>query len=258
MPDSASSGAKRGRATVKRMLTPGAAVPNPRLNLDRPNPEDRNLAAHERLLDAVLCLMVEAGAEALADGFKPSDVAKRAGKSRASYYRTEGFPASEAENDESRLAVLEAAIDRALSMDAAEVTRRFEAVPKDIEEGRVPFDPVESIRVSSLANFQTVQNALLSTRLYAAALASSSVNIEASLRRHYDVLTESLVTAYRQAIHYWSREVRPPFGLRDFVVTMLALSDGLILRYCADESIDAETYAHLLASVGAALLVPAV
>lgn len=239
------------------MQNNGAAVPNPRLNLDRPNPEDRNLAAHERLLDAVVCLMVEAGVEALAEGFKPSDVARRAGKSRASYYRTEGFPASEAESDESRVAVLEAAIDRALAMDAVEVTRRFQNVPREIQEGVILDDPAESIRVSSRANFGTVQNALLSTRIYAAALSTSSTTIEASLRRHYESLTESLVNAYRVALQHWGREVRPSFTLREYVITLFALSDGLVLRYCADETIDADTYAHLMANTAVALLAPA-
>lgn len=240
------------------MPNPGVETPNPRLNLHRPNPEDRNVAAHERLLDAVLCLMVESGAEALADGFKPSDVARRAGKSRASYYRTEGFPAAEADADESRVAVLEAAIERALSMDAEAVNRRINAAATEAEEGRILEDPAEAIRIASIANFHVVQNALLSTRLYAAALSSSSVAIGESLGRHYEALTEALVVAYGRAIRVWGREIRPPLSLREYVITMLALSDGLILRYCADASITAETYAHLLASTGAALLAPAV
>ena len=156
------------------------------------------------------------------------------------------------------VAVLEAAIERALANDAIAVTRRYEAVPQDIEEGRILDDPEESIRVSSRANFRTVQNALLSTRIYAAALSTSSTNIESSLRRHYEVVTESLINAYQQALAHWGRSVRPEFDLRQYVITLLALSDGLILRYCADDSIDAETYAKLFAAVSVALLAPAV
>jgi len=47
------------------------AVPNPRLALERPDPENRNALGYERLLDAVLCLRVVSGATALAEGFKP-------------------------------------------------------------------------------------------------------------------------------------------------------------------------------------------
>lgn len=238
------------------MASSGGSVPNPRLDFARPDPEDRSAAGYERLLDAVLCLLVESGTSALAEGFKPDDVAKRAGKSRASYYRTEGFPAGEVTNSEVRVAVLEAAIDRALRTWATAVNREIQTVDGDIASGRVLDDPEEAVRVSALANFPTVHNAFMSSRLYAAALAPSSMKIEASLKRHYESLTEALVDAYGKVFAYWGCRPRSPFDLRRFVITVLALADGLILRYCADESIDADLYAEILAAVAVSLIEP--
>lgn len=142
----------------------------------------RNALGYERLLDAVLCLLVESGATALAEGFKPDHVAKRAGTCRASYYRTEGFPAGDVLNSESRLAVLEAAIDRALQ--------------------------------------------------------------------------QSAVDAYGKVVAYWGYRPRAPLDLEQFVVSVLALADGLILRYCADDRVDADLHSKLLAEVATALLEP--
>lgn len=234
-----------------------SAVPaNPRLRLTVPDPEDRNSLGYERLLDAVLCLLVESGAHALAGGFKPDDVAKRAGKSRASYYRTEGFPAGDVQNHESRVAVLEAAIDRALRLSAEQISRTYDRVEHDISVGRVNKSPEESIRVGSVANFSVHHHAMMSTRLYAAALSPSSLPIEASLRQHYESISESIVMAYEQALRYWGYRPRQPFDTRRFVVSVLALSDGLVLRYLADPMIDAATYSEILAQVAVALLEP--
>ena len=238
------------------MASSGGYVPNPRLDFARPDPEDRNAAGYERLLDAVLCLLVESGTTALAEGFKPDDVAKRAGKSRASYYRTEGFPAGDVTNSEVRVAVLEAAIDRALRTWATAVNAEIEAVDSNLEYGRVLEDPQEAIRLSSMENFATVHNAFMSTRLYAAALAPSSMRIEASLKRHYDSLTDTLIDAYDKVLAFWGRRPKEPFDTRRFVIAVLALADGLILRYCADEAIDAELYAEILAAVAVSLLEP--
>jgi hypothetical protein len=238
------------------MSIQAGVVPNPRLDLERPDPENRNAPGYERLLDAVLCLLVESGTAALADGFKPDDVARRAGKSRASYYRTEGFPAGDVLNSESRVAVLEAAIDRALHLSAVDVNRRYETVDDDIAGGRVLADPGTAIRVSCEADFGTVKNALLSVRLYAAALAPSSMNVEASLRSHYDALTDSLVDAYDKVLRHWGYWPRRPLDLRQFVITMLGVADGLILRYCADETVDAPFYAEAMAAVAVGLLEP--
>ena len=238
------------------MSTFGGATPNPRLDFARPDPEDRNAAGYERLLDAVLCLLVESGTSALADGFKPDDVAKRAGKSRASYYRTEGFPAGEVSNSEVRVAVLEAAIDRALRISAGEVNRNFESIDGDIAAGRVLADPGEAVRVSALANFPTVHNAFMSSRLYAAALSPSSMKIEASLNRHFESLTDALIDAYGKVFAHWGYRPKAPLDARGFAITMLALADGLILRYCADETINADNYAEMLGAVAVSLLEP--
>ena len=63
-------------------------TPNPRLDLQRPDPQNRNSVAVDRLFDAVTCLLVERGAELLGEALKPEAVTARAGKARASYYRT--------------------------------------------------------------------------------------------------------------------------------------------------------------------------
>lgn len=238
------------------MSMPAGTVPNPRLALERPDPENRNALGYEWLLDAVLCLLVESGATALAEGFKPDHVAKRAGKSRASYYRTEGFPAGDVLNSESRLAVLEAAIDRALQQSAVDVNRRHETLDRDIEEGRVPDSPAASIRLAACADFAAVRHAIISTRLYAAALSPSSVQVEASLHRHYEAVTGALVDAYGKVLEHWGYRPRAPLDLEQFVVTVLALADGLILRYCADDCVDADLYSKLLAEVATSLLEP--
>jgi len=52
-----------------------------------PDPTDRNLSAEDRLYLAVIYLLIEEGADLLAESLKPDDITKRAGKSRASYWR---------------------------------------------------------------------------------------------------------------------------------------------------------------------------
>jgi hypothetical protein len=136
------------------------------------------------------------------------------------------------------------------------VNRRYETVDDDIAGGRVLADPGTAIRVSCEADFGTVKNALLSVRLYAAALAPSSVNVEASLRSHYDALTDSLIEAYGKVLRHWGYWPRRPLDLRQFVITMLGVADGLILRYCADETVDAPFYAEAMAAVAVGLLEP--
>ncbi len=89
------------------MSEAGSVSVNPRLIINLPDPEDRNSTAADRLKNAVLCLLVECGTPLLADALKPEEVTKRASKSRASYYRSEGFPASDANTAHIRRAVLE-------------------------------------------------------------------------------------------------------------------------------------------------------
>ena len=60
----------------------GVQNSDPRATLPLPDPQDRNAPAHERLLHAVICLLMEQGVTLVGQALTPDDVTKRAGKSR--------------------------------------------------------------------------------------------------------------------------------------------------------------------------------
>ena len=67
------------------------ATPSEERRSDSADPTDRNLPADARLYSAVVHLLLEQGTDLFAEALTPDAVTKRAGKSRASYYRTNGF-----------------------------------------------------------------------------------------------------------------------------------------------------------------------
>ena len=77
----------------------------------------------------------------LAESLKPDDITKRAGKSRASYYRTAGFVGTPSDTNTSRRAVLDRAFARALggAADDLDFVVALKGVGRDVveEHGRL-------------------------------------------------------------------------------------------------------------------------
>ena len=226
-----------------------------RLELRRPDPEDRNASAAERLLNAVICLLIERGAPLLADALKPEDVTKRAGKSRASYYRTEGFPASEVNNPESRQNVLERVIAEVLTNSAADVENVVGGIAEYIANGWVSESPSEFIRGTAEANFEELADHTMLVQLFAGALAPSSPAIEESLGRYYRTVTDAYAASYSEVFRFWGYRPRPPLTTEKFTIAVMALAEGLMQRVCGDPTIDQALFAELIEIVGTGLLV---
>lgn len=226
-----------------------------RLELRRPDPEDRNASASDRLLNAVICLLVERGAPLLADALKPEDVTKRAGKSRASYYRTEGFPASVVNNPESRQNVLERVIAEVLTSSAADVENVVGGISEYIANGWVSESPSEFIRGTAEANFDELADHTMLVQLFAGALAPSSTAVEEALGTFYRSVTDAYAASYSEVFRFWGYRPRPPLTTEKFTIAVMALAEGLMHRLCGDSMIDKALFAELIEIVGTGLLV---
>jgi hypothetical protein len=237
------------------MSDPGVPPATPRLDNNRPDPEDRNAPAPERLMNAVICLLIERGAPLIADALKPEDVTRRAGKSRASYYRTEGFPASDPSNPEARRSVLERAIAEVLLASANDVEQVVGGIATYIENGWVSESPRDFIRTTSEENFDELADHAMVTQLLAGALAPSSSTVESALADFYRRVTDAYSESYAEALRFWGYRPKPPLTVEKFTVVIMALAEGLMLRLCGDETVDRTLFGELLETVGTALLV---
>lgn len=242
-------------ATVSEVSDSGSLPANPRLTIQLPDPEDRNASAAERLTNAVICLLIECASPLLAEALKPEDVTKRAGKSRASYYRTEGFPASEVNNHEARRAVLERTIAHVLEASASDLAQVVGGIGSYIENGWVSDSPREFVRASAEANFDEMRDQDSVIQLLAGALAPSSPAIEQALQRYYARVTDAYTEAYGQVLSFWGYRTRPPITVEKFAIALMALAEGLMLRHFGNGGVDHDLFAELLSVVATSLLV---
>jgi len=237
------------------MSDSGSTPENPRIPLRLPDPEDRNASAAERLTHAVICLLIEQATPLLADALKPDDVTKRAGKSRASYYRTEGFPASEVLNHAARVSVLERTLARVLDESAGDVEQVVGGIGQYIANGWISDSPREFARSTAEANFETMTHYESVLQLLAGALAPSSPTVTAALQDYYQRVTEAYTPAYQQLFDFWGYRPKPPITVEKFTTVLMALAEGLMLRHFGNGGIDRELFGELLSVVGTALMV---
>lgn len=241
-------------ATTVNVMPESDEPAHRRLELRRPDPEDRNASASDRLLHAVICLLVERGAPLLADALKPEDVTKRAGKSRASYYRTEGFPASEVNNPESRQNVLERVIAEVLTRSSDDLENVVGGIGEYIANGWVSESPREFIRTTAEENFEEMGDYQMLLQLLAGSLAPSSPAIERSLGKYYSTVTEAYTKSYNEVFRFWGYRPRPPLTTEKFTIAVMALAEGLMLRVNGDPAIDQKLFGELIEIVGTGLL----
>lgn len=241
--------------TVSLMSDAGDPPKSPRLNLQVPDPEDRNATAAERLTNAVICLLIERATPLIAEALKPEDVTKRAGKSRASYYRTEGFPASESQNHEARVAVLERTIAKVLDDSATDLAQVVGGIGDYIANGWVSESPREFMGLTAAANFDTMSNYDAVLQLFAGAMASSSPATEAALQDYYRRVTSSYSAAYAELMSFWEYRFRPPITVEKFTIALMAMAEGLMLRHFGNGDIDQELFAELLSAVATLMIV---
>jgi AcrR family transcriptional regulator len=229
------------------------------------DPRDRNLPAAERLLEAVACLVAERGAELLARALRPEDVTDRAGKGRASYYRTAGFPGvtavastAVAGDDGTRLAVLEAAIDRSLRQSAGDLHQVVDGIEQYIAAGHGESTPEHFIRMMALENFEWVgADPAIIVQFVATGLAGSSPAIAASLAEYYRAVTEHYGVAYERLLGHWDYRLRQPFTPTSIAVILMALSEGLALRRVCGAPVSGHEFADAMSALARAVFVRA-
>lgn len=222
------------------------------------DPEDKNNSGADRLLEAVTLLLVERGAALAAASLKPDDVAARAGKSRASYYRTDGFPGTDlATGEESRMAVLEAALRRGLQRSARQVEQVTDAIDEFVEIGWRHMPPAEFLRSVSIENFDATADPDLITQLFAAALSVSSDIIADDLGNYYAEVTSTFSEQYRRLLDVLGYRMRPPYTIEHLAVGLMALAEGLAIRSLVDETITRDLYGNLVSHLaGCMMLAP--
>jgi len=238
------------------MSDPVAQPMQSRRLLGLPDPQNRNRSGADRLFGAIVCLLVERGADVVADALKPEDVAARAGKSRASYYRTDGFPSSVTHNNEARRAALEEALGRVLRAGAADAAASAGAVAEALRP-EVDIDSASSaIHQISTSRFDFADEAPFLVELLSAALAPSSEAVATSLADYYDSITASYTEMARSVLASRGYGVRSPLTERDLVVLVLALADGLAMRRMGDDDIDSAYFGVAVGALVSALVVP--
>lgn len=219
-----------------------------------PNPHDRNSTGAERLLDAVLCLLVEQGTDLLADALRPEDVTRRSGKSRSSYYRTEGFPASS--NDATaRRKVLEAAVERGLQASAGDLTQMLGAIDELLSSVHDHDTPREFLRAATAGNFDAYTDGIDWLQFFVPLLTLSSPSLQRSLREYYSTVTERYAVAYTTALDHLGYTLRSPFTIEQFTVALMCLADGMNARRTADTGITREFYVDLIEHLATSMLV---
>jgi len=219
-----------------------------------PDPQDRNSSGAERLLDAVLCLLIEQGSDLLADALRPEDVTRRAGKSRASYYRTEGFPAS-ATDAMARRKVLEAALERGLRNGSRDLDQMLGAIDDLLATSHSRMTPQEFVRAATADNFDSYTDGTDWLQFFVTLLTISSEPLRSSLSDFYSTVTDNYASAYGRALDHLGYEVRPPFTIRQFTVALMCLADGMMARRISDPAITRDLYVDLIEHFATSLLV---
>lgn len=203
------------------------------------------MAGAARLFDAMICLIAENGLDLVGHSLKPDDVAKRAGKARASYYRTEGFPAGRVGED------------RRAELLAMAIRRRLEHTASFLDEVTGPIDeyldglwrevsPEEFIRSVAVANADEGADIDFVAVLLAGALSASSPEVAESLRQFFATAGAGYADAYGRILEFWRHRVRKPFTLEHLTTAMMAMAQGLAIRRLVDPTLDADTYGQLL------------
>ncbi|MFZ9629872.1 MAG: TetR/AcrR family transcriptional regulator [Ilumatobacteraceae bacterium] len=206
-------------------------------------------------MQSVLSILVERGSAVVATALKPEDVTARAGKSRSSYYRTEGFPAADlGPGDESRTAVLEAALRRSLVTSASELGQITGGIEEFIRAGWRDTTPAEFMQAIAEENFDETGGHFLVEQLFAAALAASSPTIALDLGVYYTEVTKGYAEAYAKLIEFLGYRVRPPFTTDHMATALMALAEGLAMRSIADPSIDRTMFGSLIALVASTMV----
>jgi hypothetical protein len=219
-----------------------------------PDPHDRNSTGAERLLDAVLCLLIEQGTDLLADALRPEDVTRRAGKSRASYYRTEGFPAT-ATDAAARRKVLEAALDRGLRQGSADLDQMLDAIDELLASSPTRMTPQDFLRATTGGNFDSYVDGTDWLQFFVGLLTISSDTLRDSLGHFYTTVTDTYSEAYSKALDYMGYEVRPPFTIRQFTLATMCLADGMMARRISDPMITRDLYVDLIEHLATSMLV---
>lgn len=220
-----------------------------------PDPSDKNIGSADRLLQAVLNLLAERGASVVAAALKPEDVAARAGKSRSSYYRTEGFPAADlGVGDESRLAVLEVALRRSLRSSASDLDQVTGGIDEFIRAGWRNITPAEFIQAVAAENFDQTGGPNLVEQIFSAALAASSDTIAGDLADYYAEVTKVYAEAYSRLLQFLGYRVRPPYTTEHMAIGLMALAEGLAMRAIADPTIDRAMFSTLISLVASTMV----
>lgn len=221
-----------------------------------PDPTDRNASAADRLFDAVLCLLVEQGTQLLATAVRPDDVADRAGKGRASYYRTAGFPSVAGEGVDPRRAILIETIDRVLRNAAGDLDQMFEGVAAFLDGSARESVPVEVIRSLAVTNFsELVHDPYFYIQTLAVSQSPNSHELQAALGAYYATVAAGYDELFRTVLDHWGYRPRPPFSYHDLSVLLTAIAEGLAMRNAGEPSIDGAYYADMLTMVLPGVLV---
>ena len=214
--------------------------------LDGPDPLDRNISGADRLFDAMICLLVENGIDLVGRSLKPEDVAGRAGKARASYYRTEGFPAGRVGEDR-RAELLARAIRRRLEHTASLLDEVTDPVGDYLDGQWRDVSPDDFIRSVATANADEANSIDFVTVLLAATLSTSSPAVADALRDFFDTAGRGYAEAYSKILDFWRYRVRKPFDIDHLTTAMMAMAQGLAIRRLVDPSLDPATYGEILA-----------
>lgn len=219
-----------------------------------PDPQDRNSTGAERLLDAVLCLLIEQGTDLLADALRPEDVTRRAGKSRASYYRTDGFPAT-ATDAAARRKVLEAALDRGLRSTSGDLDQMLGSIDELLATSHTRLTPQDFVRATTGGNYDSYDAGTDWLQFFVSLLTISSPAIRNSLADYYAAVTNNYAIAYGKALDHLGYEVRPPFTIRQFTVALMCIADGMMARRIADPTVTRDFYVDLIEHLATSMLV---
>ncbi len=215
-----------------------------------PDPTDQNASGAERLFNSVLCLLIEQGTQLLATAVRPDDVADRAGKGRASYYRTSGFPGAPGDWENPRRAVLVETIDRVLRDSAGDLDQMFDGVAAFLNASARESVPAEMIRSLAATNFtEMVRDPYFYIQTLAVSQSPNSSELRASLGAYYATVAAGYDELFRTVLDHWGYRPRPPFGYHDCSVLLTAIAEGLAMRHAGEPTIDGAYYADMLAMV---------
>ena len=229
------------------------ASPHEERHSEISEPTDRNLPADARLYSAVVHLLLEQGTDLFAEALTPDAVTKRAGKSRASYYRTNGFAGGDTTGG-SRRAVVEQALARALATSANDVGQIVDTIDDLLDDDWAGSTPQQFIRAMTAENYQWMNSTEDLAQFLSASLAHSSPKVAADLAAFYSSVTRDYCIAYSKLLSFLGYRIRPPFTIEHFTTAIMAIAEGLLLRRSADSSITQGLYVDLIEHVATSLV----